>query len=559
MVNWLLRNSASEHHKTVWAGLGLPSPALNQKMPFLLTFILLLPSSVFGIITFERLFGFPPGYAQDLGGITVTQDGGYLVPATTMDSRHRCHIRTAKLDSSGFIEWLNMYETGTFAYRGVDTTADGNYLVPGILDEGAGARGITDALLLKLSPNRGTVIWRYIYSGPGMDWFDDVDPTPDGGCFAVGEFSSDTVIGTGVVRFNQDGTVRWLHIYRPRSRPELYATGGNVLSMPDGGCVVAAGFQVEGPTPPPNNPLKQRSGCAVTAGFQVKSPEQNEFDWDYWMYVMRLDSFGEPVWIVIEPTPPDYDYTWSTSAFTPEGNIAIQGTVGGPGNPGDSVAGFLKVYTPDGEKLLDKTVMVRRLPAPHPPDPWVFFRGGTTTPDGGFVMIGEVATGHSGDSISIGLVRLDANGDSVWCRLYGTDTTWEYGWAVKNTRDGGFVILGQLWWGGPIYVIKTDSNGLVNSGVNEEISRFDQQRALSVLPNPFTTRTKICYQLPTAASVRITAFDIAGRTVATLLDQNQSPGSYEFVWDPKQLARGIYFIKFETPIFGATQPCLFLP
>lgn len=556
MVNWSLENSASGYQPTLWAGLGVTSHALRKRVLLLLSFTLLLPSSVSGVITFVKVFGFPPQYVQELGGITVTQDGGYLVTATTMDSRHRCHIRTAKLDSFGCIEWLNMYESGIFALCGLDTTADGNYLVTAAMDEEAGARGITDAVLLKLSANRSSVIWRYVYSGPGMDHFSSVAATPDGGCFAVGEFTSDTVIGTGVVRFNQDGTVRWLHIYRPRSRPELYAGGGPVLLMPDGGCVVAAGFQVEGPTPPPNNPQKQQSGCAVTAEVhQVKSLEQNEFDWDYWMYVMRLDSLGEPVWIVIEPTPPDYNFTMYTSAFTPEGNIAILGTFGGPGNPTDSIAGFVKVYTPDGEKILDKLVMVRR----NPPGPWVYFRGGTTTPDGGFVMVGEVATSYSEDSVYLGLVRLDADGDSVWCRLYGTDTTWEYGWAVKNTRDGGFVILGQVWWGGPIYVIKTDSNGLVYSGVNEEISRFDQQRALSVLPNPFTTRTKIRYQLPTAASVRITAFDITGRTVATLLDQNQSPGSYEFVWEPNQLARGIYFIKLETPIFGATQPCLFLP
>ncbi len=43
--------------------------------------------------------------------------------------------------------------------------------------------------------------------------------------------------------------------------------------------------------------------------------------------------------------------------------------------------------------------------------------------------------------------------------------------------------------------------------------------------------------------VRITAFDITGRTVATLLDQHQPAGINQLLWQPEGLAQGIYFIR----------------
>ncbi len=69
---------------------------------------------------------------------------------------------------------------------------------------------------------------------------------------------------------------------------------------------------------------------------------------------------------------------------------------------------------------------------------------------------------------------------------------------------------------------------------------------LSILPSLFTTRTTIRYHLPGPAPVRITAFDITGRIIATIIDRYQPAGTYEIKWQPHILNPGVYFIKLQT-------------
>ena len=55
-------------------------------------------------------------------------------------------------------------------------------------------------------------------------------------------------------------------------------------------------------------------------------------------------------------------------------------------------------------------------------------------------------------------------------------------------------------------------------------------------PNPFNPSTTIKYQIPKNVrgdkeAVRLKIFDILGREVATLVNQNQKAGSYEIQFD----------------------------
>jgi hypothetical protein len=65
-------------------------------------------------------------------------------------------------------------------------------------------------------------------------------------------------------------------------------------------------------------------------------------------------------------------------------------------------------------------------------------------------------------------------------------------------------------------------------------------------PNPFRTGTKVHYFTRTAGNVELTCYDAAGRAVeATTLAVKAGAGTYN--WQPKELARGIYFLKVKTP------------
>ncbi len=60
-------------------------------------------------------------------------------------------------------------------------------------------------------------------------------------------------------------------------------------------------------------------------------------------------------------------------------------------------------------------------------------------------------------------------------------------------------------------------------------------------PNPFNPSTKIKFDLPKNENVKIIIFDILGRQMETLLDENLIGGIHEVNWNASRYAAGVYF------------------
>jgi hypothetical protein len=94
-------------------------------------------------------------------------------------------------------------------------------------------------------------------------------------------------------------------------------------------------------------------------------------------------------------------------------------------------------------------------------------------------------------------------------------------------------------------------NDLTNSLADDENSLLPQQFELSsIYPNPFNPTTTITYNVPHRDRVKIEIFDILGRSVATLLDEIKSPGSYRVEWNGKNrfeqaVSSGIYIARLQ--------------
>ncbi len=69
-------------------------------------------------------------------------------------------------------------------------------------------------------------------------------------------------------------------------------------------------------------------------------------------------------------------------------------------------------------------------------------------------------------------------------------------------------------------------------------------------PNPFNPTTKIDYSLPTYSKVRISIYDVSGREVEVLVDNNQSAGNHSIKFSGNNLSSGIYFYKLEADNFA---------
>jgi len=87
--------------------------------------------------------------------------------------------------------------------------------------------------------------------------------------------------------------------------------------------------------------------------------------------------------------------------------------------------------------------------------------------------------------------------------------------------------------------------------------------AFTIHPSIVSNKAEIHYQIDSPGSVNISVFDISGRKVKTLINENQELGHYRLVWngsdDPgRKLSKGIYFIRFENQKEIVTQKVVIL-
>lgn len=77
-------------------------------------------------------------------------------------------------------------------------------------------------------------------------------------------------------------------------------------------------------------------------------------------------------------------------------------------------------------------------------------------------------------------------------------------------------------------------------------------------PNPFNPTTAIQYDLPKRSRVLLEVFDIQGRKIGTLLDEEQSAGYHTVEWGAETepgsgVASGVYLLRMKAGTFVATQ------
>ncbi|MEO8514610.1 MAG: T9SS type A sorting domain-containing protein [Ignavibacteria bacterium] len=72
-------------------------------------------------------------------------------------------------------------------------------------------------------------------------------------------------------------------------------------------------------------------------------------------------------------------------------------------------------------------------------------------------------------------------------------------------------------------------------------------------PNPFNPETKIKFGLPKSGNVKLTVYDVSGRKIEELVNQELNAGTFEVTMNGSNLSSGVYFYKLEAEGFVETK------
>jgi hypothetical protein len=77
-------------------------------------------------------------------------------------------------------------------------------------------------------------------------------------------------------------------------------------------------------------------------------------------------------------------------------------------------------------------------------------------------------------------------------------------------------------------------------------------------PNPFNPSTTISYALSEDGNVSLKLFDVLGNEVATLINENQQAGTFDYVFDASELSSGVYYYQLQAGDFTATKKLILM-
>jgi hypothetical protein len=114
----------------------------------------------------------------------------------------------------------------------------------------------------------------------------------------------------------------------------------------------------------------------------------------------------------------------------------------------------------------------------------------------------------------------------------------EYNFTDKNLITGKYNYrIKQIDYNGNFEFFNL--NGVANVGAPSKVSLGQNY------PNPFNPVTNIGYDIPQDAKVTLKVYDIAGREVATLVNELQTAGYHVVKFNASTFSSGMYFYKIK--------------
>lgn len=121
---------------------------------------------------------------------------------------------------------------------------------------------------------------------------------------------------------------------------------------------------------------------------------------------------------------------------------------------------------------------------------------------------------------------------------------------VNTNADAQFAIVNRVGRNTALGKKGVSDNQTINFTGSPAVTDYalDQN-----FPNPFNPTTTISYQLPKASHVTIKVYDMIGREVATLVNEDKEQGRYTALFDASHLSSGIYIYSIKSGDYTAVK------
>ncbi|OGU77633.1 MAG: hypothetical protein A2W11_08220 [Ignavibacteria bacterium RBG_16_35_7] len=130
----------------------------------------------------------------------------------------------------------------------------------------------------------------------------------------------------------------------------------------------------------------------------------------------------------------------------------------------------------------------------------------------------------------------------------------------------GIGLFDELWWelvGSHVTLRGCVIDGIVYGdtttvGVNDPPEQPKEFSLSQNYPNPFNPTTNIGFRIANFGFVSLKVFDVLGREVATLVNEEKQPGEYDVEFNASHLSSGIYFYKLQTENYSSIKKMLMI-
>jgi len=510
-----------------------------------------------------------PGYSSNyVAEITIDKWGNIYVTGSIFNSSTGYDYITIKYNSSGEQQWIASYNgpgNGPDYARSIEIDDLGNVYVTGY---SYSWETYFDYTTIKYNSN-GVQLWVARYDGPGhyIDKAYDVAVDHLGNVYVTGmTFSFQTDIDYTTIKYDANGVLQWKEEYNGPINyideaidltvdlaGNVYVTGGSFVSHMNIDCITIK-YKTDGTIEwvsrfhsPANyddyglHIVYDTLGYIYLSGF-TSDPYYSGDDF----FVTKFDTLGNQIWhnqfrfyltsfdfindMAIDNSRNIYltgFYTimryhdYLTVKYDSSGKLQWYQTYNGPGNFADEAISI------DIDNLDN-----------------IYITGSSF----GLNTCSDITT-----------IKYNSKGFRRLVLTYnGPADDWDFARGLVTDESGNVYVTGNVAFedGYRIVVIKYKP---IKTLLEEETRDFQNFVLFQNYPNPFNSSTFISYQLPVRCKVNLKIFDLFGKEIANLVNEEQNAGKYQIKWVPNtNISSGVYFYRLEAlPLNSELKPFLY--